>query len=452
MKLLQLRITLVTLILLIFCVLLEEEIIIQYGHWMYLIHFIVMTFELFRLKNNFIYLLSPSNLILTYLNISFFFGHYVVVRNIDFYSHYYNAFLNYESVSFITFFFISCNLFVFLSIPFNKFRKLKRIHRKPMVKYRFKLPVLYLLIFLLGFVTIDLSIIGGGTNFTYPIKLGIAILIIFISSDLKVKAKVINYILLFLLFIVSHYESKREIIFVLVLILTFEVIKKFKAFRLELRQVMLAILAGAMFIYLILVASILRGYGGYDVDNPIDATSHVYDYLGSERIGKALAINFEMSTVYGNSSNAVDYVYKGEVDYLLGSTFIKFVFLPIPRKIFPDKPQTMVSIYTKKFLPEYHAKGSTRPITYYAEAYWNFSFFCILFIFIFTRWINNYYVLVVNSILSNQVRAKSVFLIFMYITIIQFIRGAGFELWLLYALVQLPITYFLIKLLFSKNE
>ena len=46
---------------------------------------------------------------------------------------------------------------------------------------------------------------------------------------------------------------------------------------------------------------------------------------------------------------------------------------------------------------------------------------------------------------SSTLKPILVFYIFLYSTLIQFIRGGGIELWLIYGLVQYPFTYLIAR-------
>ena len=216
----------------------------------------------------------------------------------------------------------------------------------------------------------DLALLGGGSNYAYAIKLGVAIIICLSIRHLTVWWKrIFLYLIIVIPFLVANYESKREIIFVLLIFFLMELSKRKPNLNLSFKNIIFGLALGLIFSGLILTASILRGYGGYKIENPLSAIKYLPDYINSDFIYKGLAINFELSTTYGNSSNAIDYIYKKEVDYLYGSTFFKVFFLPIPRRVFPNKPESMVNIYTKKFAPEYYKIGSTRPIVIYSEFY-----------------------------------------------------------------------------------
>ena len=445
MKKFILREFFVTVILILLCLSFTEKTIIEFGYLFYLLQLIFLIINVIKQKNNYIFLLSPTFITYLYINLSFTFGHLVVSRGIEFDLIYFNTFNNYLSVRYVTIVFILFNFFIVLGIP-KMFLKSIVTSNSKLEFNILKFLLCYGLIILLSFLTFDLELIGGGSNYAYAIKLGLTIIVGLNVLRLKLLTKrIFLYLLLIIPFLIFNYESKREIIFVLFLFLSLEIFKFKPHVKFNFKTFTVISLSSIIFISLILVASILRGYGVYKIDNPIDAVKNLPNYINSDIITKGLAINFELSTTYGNSSNAIDYINKGEVNYLYGSTFLKFLFLPIPRKYFPSKPESMVNIYTKKFAPEYHYTGSTRPIIIYSEFFWNFGIFGFLLIAIMFNILNRFYYKMLVTLNKNIINPKIIFNLFLYITLVQFIRGAGFELWLVYAIIQFPFTYMLCK-------
>lgn len=187
----------------------------------------------------------------------------------------------------------------------------------------------------------------------------------------------------------------------------------------------------------------MRGYGNFNVDNPFKATFYIGKYLSSSNIKNTLTANFELSTAYGNTSNAIDYVYKGEADHLYGYTFTKFLFIPIPRDVFPDKPRSMIDIYTTKFAPFYRDQGGSLPVGLYGESFWNFNLLSVLFIYLMFLLFNNIYYRAVLSVAKSRFKYNEIFIIYLYITLIMFVRGSGLDLWILYPLISIPLIIIL---------
>jgi hypothetical protein len=387
-------------VLLFWTIVLPEIIIVDYGHLLYLIQYVSILGVFLSIKNNTVFFLSPTFITLSYLCLSFWGGHYVVSRGIMLDLKYYHAFNAFKSIKFITFFLLFSNFLVLISIPFKKFinpaliQNYKNADNINIFKHaNLKITFLLFLIILFSFTSINLSAIGGSedSDFSYVFKLAISIFLVIILSSYKNKVKYIFYLILLSIFIIGHYNDKRQILYVLILIGLFEIVNKQVVFKISLRQFIISIISIALIFYVVLISSITRGYGNFGVQNPIEASKYVNQYIKSENIQKALVANFELASVYGNSSNAINYVHSNQVDYLYGKTFIKILFIPIPRRVFPDKPRSMIDIYTSKFAPSHRARGSSYPIIIYAESYWNFGIFWFLFIYPFFYFLNLYY-------------------------------------------------------------
>ena len=441
----------VFILLILSTILFSENDIIVYGWIFYLIQFVCITISLFNHKNNSILFFSPSYITIAYLSLNFILGHYVVSNDIGFDSKYYNAFANYSSYKFITFYFLTCNMLVFLSINFKKFNNnTSKDHKKRNIP-NYLIYTLFILLLCLSFIEIDLSMFGGSGDFSYVFKLTTAIFLVMLLSNIKSVKKYILYAFTLVLFVVGHFDSKREFMYVLILILFLEIVVNNVKFKPSFKLVFISLIGITVVIWSVVTSSILRGYGNYNTDNPIEAAMYVPDYLTSDFAQNALVNNFELSTAFGNGSNAVNYVYNDEVDLLYGSTFIKFLFLPIPRSVFPDKPDSMIDIYTKKFDPVFRNRGGSYPVIIYAEAFWNFHLLGMFLVYILFFVLNNFYIKMVNNIKKHTYTLFTFFTLYLYVTIIQFVRGSGLELWLLYALLSLPLSYILLNLFLKKN-
>jgi len=451
----KLIVTIISLMLCVLSLLVGRQNIIFFGSFFYLTQLVFISVILYKEEKNLLFLLSPSYICILYSSLNFILGHYVISRGIGSTGSFLSIaemFQNYESISFITIFFLLCNLFVFLAIDFKKTIGIS------LVKFHFKKNfntyqglVLIGVIFLLGFIEIDLSFFGGAGDYSYALKLGLFIILVYLFNRKKL-VRYIYYLAGVILLLMNHYDDKRNILYAVVLIIFLELLKNKSSVSIRFKQLLISMIAGAFIFILIIISSITRGYGNYDVGSAIEATYYVSDYLKIDYLNEALVANFELASMYGNTSNAVDYVYKGEVELLYGSTFLKVIFLPIPKRIFPNKPDSMIDIYTRKYDPEFRRIGGSYPISIYGEAFWNFHLFALIFLFLIFYFINRLYLKMVLYLKQDILNIKSFFLLYMYITIIQFIRGSGLEMWLLYALISMPFSYLFIKFFHLSNE
>ncbi len=100
--------------------------------------------------------------------------------------------------------------------------------------------------------------------------------------------------------------------------------------------------------------------------------SSMADITSSESVHDKLAVSMDYPYVYDALLNIISAVPE-RVPYLYGETFLKFVYFPIPRFIWPDKPETAARIIVKKFYPELYSTGMSISASPIGEGYFNFG-------------------------------------------------------------------------------
>jgi len=181
----------------------------------------------------------------------------------------------------------------------------------------------------------------------------------------------------------------------------------------------------------------LRVIVRYKINSPFDAFTYIPEYVNSDFFADAIVSNLELNTVYGNTTNCIELVENSEIDLQWGGTLIKPLFLFLPRSIFEYKPNSIISVYTKKYAPFFYSKGGSYPVTVYAEMFANFYYFGIIFLFLFYFFLEKLYVSFING-WDNYLNKTNVALIFLFVTSIQYVRGSGLDLWLLYVIIGYP--------------
>ena len=138
----------------------------------------------------------------------------------------------------------------------------------------------------------------------------------------------------------------------------------------------------------------------------------------------------------------------------LGSTIIKFLFIPFPRSYFGFiKPESIISQYTSEYSSGLRASGGSTPPNVYAEMFWNFHFIGIfssiiifgLFLLIFIkliRWIkyeNTY---------------KYSWCLFAFSQFLAYARGSGLDMYFVYVIFGYFISWSIynISMLFVKKK
>ena len=436
---------------------LELEYVRSLGYLVYGFNLLFLLFTLYNFRNSSFLLFSPSFIALFYVNLSFFMGQYVIANNIGFDLRYFAAYNSNAYLREITIYFLLCNIVLFLAL---NFRRLSQVSQTMLVVRRSKLNYFYtffllLILLFFGLIHIDLSLIGGQGDFSYAFKLATIIFLVLYIFQYGKSFKYLLYFLVLLFVLVGSYDSKREIFFILIFFLFVELAGRNRQISFKFSQLFLSILVSVLAVYIVVVSSISRGYGNFDVSNPLEASQHVRAYLSSDFAADALTANFELATTFGNTSNAVNYVMNDEVDLLYGSTFLKIFFIPFPRYIFPEKPESIINLYTRKFAPDFRDRGGSYPVGIYGEVFWNFSWFGLGVILLMFQFLNRVYFSILEHLNTRRIFNLSYILgLYLYITFIQFIRGSGLELWMLYAIVAMPMIFFLkfIQKLFDYNE
>lgn len=425
----------------------SDEFVRSQGYVLYFIQIIVFLFCSLRVTRNAVLYFSPSFLSILYLGLSFGFGQYVLYNEITFGTLYTSMFREINDLPLITIYLLLCSQIIYHTCLQNFYLINTVQFQKPtkLPPRNITMTLILLGIVFLSFVQIDLSFLGGAGNFNYALQLALAVFLVFSIQGMHKVKRILLYAIMIVTFAIGSFQSKREILYVFILIGFFEAIYANFKISFSLRKAVLGISGLGLIFLIFMVSSISRGYGGFDVENPIDAIEYVDDYLSSETIQKSLTNNFELATVYGNTINPIDYSLTGQLEYGLGSTFTKFLFIPIPRSLYPAKPKSMIDIYTSKFYPDFRHRGGSLPVTVFAEVFYNFWFIGSIFLATMFYLFNRFYYQMVQRIKMNKINFNSLVTVYLFITFIQFVRGSGLDIWFLYALLGSPLLFFLAK-------
>ncbi|KAA2239192.1 hypothetical protein F0L74_23590 [Chitinophaga agrisoli] len=395
--------------------------------------------------------LTPSFITLLYLNLNFAAGEYAISRNYGMSDTYYVAVQTARHLDYITAYFLGCNLLVYMAIPAWLIKGRKPTAPAPPPPMRWIMVssnkgyfiISCLALLGLSFANINLSFLGGSGNFSYVFQVAIAIPLCFMLAIEGKKYRWPLYLLMIGLFLAGHYGSKREILFILILIFLAEVVRGWIRLDLSFKKWILFGVLGAGVFYIIILSSLLRGYGGYNVKGVWDATKYVSVYMNEDYFKDALVSNLEVGAVYGNSANGAGYIFDGHTRLLRGSTFAKVLFIPIPRSVYPNKPRSMVDIYTAKFVPAFRRDGGSLPIVLYGEVLWNFHLLGLPLLFLFYRYFNLWCYTAFTQLRQGVLSFRNMSAVFLFITFIQFVRGSGLDMWLLYYFVAMPAIWIL---------
>lgn len=428
---------------------LKESFISTYAPFNYGIQQILLLFifSFFGSKKS-LFILSPAFILISYINLNFFFGSIAFNNSLAFERFllperqwrnqqlvmlYYN-FANYACL--ITYFIAKSTKFTPTKIK-SKFIDLRRVKKS------------HLLIFCLVLIVI-LNFFDG---FFFVVSKSICAIVMFILLiENYGYIRFFYYLIIILLFSIESVDSKREAIFLILPILFLEFVKF--GVKFNFLKIMIGSVGVFCIFYLIILMSITRGYGSYKVSNMYEAMGYASDFVTSDVFIPSFLNNTEISYTYLHSNQAVEYIIEEPRLMTYGETLIKPFFIFIPRSIVDFKPQSSIHYYTSRFNPRFRAQGGSYPISLPAEFFWNFHFAGLFFFFILFIFIHLGYFKIINLIKEGEVINYPHYL-YGFLLYMSLIRGSGFDLFVIYFISGFIFIYifkFVADLLLGKYE
>lgn len=404
-------------------------------------------------------LLSPGFLTLMYLLLNFAFGSLAVYNNVGLENthvlHRRIMSCNESELFLINSFFLLCNCIVFdIWLKRVGYYNHQYVQNIDCLKNKKILIACIVILIFLFFYQVNLLFVGSATipegettgyNFYFRL-VTIIVLSISVIYSLGLKKRCLFYALILAYMTVTSYSSKREIMFIGILFLFLESLKTNIRINFSFKKMLLLFVACICFFYIVVFSSIMRGYGNYQIESPIDAIKKVPEYIQEDYFLDAATANFEVSAAYGHSALCVHYVLNDDIPLQFGKTIIKFLFIPIPRYLFPDKPNGMIHIYTQKYDSSFRGIGGSYPVNVYSEMFANFYLFAPLFVWVlFTIFEKMYYKII--HLLNRRVKyLRLLILLQFYLLFIGFVRGDGLESIFLPVVVTFPLLLYFLSL------
>ncbi len=425
---------LISLVQVILCLILPNEILKEIVHLLFLIQF-VFGLLVFRDHNNkWYFVFSPSFLLFLYVNINVFLGAYSLKENIclELYLH---RSISYNLISNLNIpyaYMAICSLVSILVLQRQSNDELEiKSNKKNLDKaFYLKISVFMFLLMIFSLLKVDLSIIGGAGDFSVIPKSIASLLLFYELSRVKHKYRYFFYALVLIIFVFTNFESKREAVFMLIPILFLEnIFGNVRTFSFSLKKIFIGTFSMIVLVYALLVMTIARGFGGYDVSNPLNSVKYVKNLLNDFNVKGLLFTISEAPTTTYVSIKAISLVSQSADLLTYGATYWKLFFIPIPRSLFEEKPLSMTSIYTKIEDPGFYGIGGSLPINIFAEAFWNFHFFGIIFIGFIIYFLNKSYSKMITVIQLNKISPLVAGYLFAFTYLIGFYRGFGFDLY-----------------------
>lgn len=418
--------------------LLSNDFLVYNSYVIYSLQFVGNIFYFFRNISYAKDFFLPSFFVMFYISVNLIFGSYLVPREYGWNKQFAETVTAIKNYNIIVPYMVLCNtmLSILTAHTLKKLewqRRQKRLFGNQEQKISPDLSiVIKSAVYLLAFAVISYLDIFNTFSFL------LAIMVIHLASY-KVQASWFRYALYaayLLLMVVFSFENKREVAVALFLILFVEAHFRQTPFRLSMGMLLRYAAVGVVFMALIVIASILRGYGAVPASTMVEAILLVPQYLSSDTFIDGITDNLELNYNYGVAVAAVDHVLNGHIPYQLGASIIKVLFLPFPRDLVFWKPESVMQIFTQVYAPSWWAEDGSMPVNIYAEMFVNFHFGGVIACGLLMAVLNFMY----GYFEKADARSFSAnTCLFFVIIVLFYARGSGLELYLLYYLFATPV-------------
>lgn len=408
---------------------------------MYLAQYALVVGILLLLQDRWLFVLSPSFVTLSYINFNNVLGSLCFKLDLVYLEKDYVAYLGWQHLGETAALFLYFNLAVVLvyflvrkdgnGVPLAKSVRPAEARRPA----ELILSLSFCVGVLVAFSTFewDLSAVGAAANSSPVVRALACLAIVLVVAKHLGKWRYLVYAALLLYMSSISSEDKRDAIFLIVPVVLVECIR-LGQLRLGLKLLAVSASLAGVALVLIVVMSIHRGYGDYGTKSFWDAVDHVADYVQSDDFLGYLGNNLEFNYAFFHAHQAVEYVYEKPELLLHGSTFAKVLFIHVPRGLFPAKPDSMSTHYTRYHAPDLEARGASWMSTIYAEMFWNFHVAGLLALAAVYYLANRLFVALAYWLRSG-LAYRQLFAVFVYFHMMTVVRGNGFDEFFAYILL-----------------
>lgn len=306
-------------------------------------------------------------------------------------------------------------------------------HKSVIIKRIVVLALVLLIIASIPIAFHETKSMGFIQSLYFPFYLGTLICLFYNFLRLGCS-NIINWIVAIGIFIITAillYHSKREAFFCLIAMIIMLILNG-GTYKLKIRHFIIGGVLGVLSVVLVLAASLMRGYNGFDGDSYVEAIETIPRYANSPTFWAATGVNFEVVSAYPHTVNSFNYIFNGRIPVLYGESFWKVFFVPIPESVFNYKPRKMLEVYTETYDMAFRQIGGSYPVMCYADFVANFGIFSFLFIIVFFGVCDKIYYSACYKWKSNKKIVKSLTSIAFASILILFTRGDGFSSLCLY--------------------
>jgi hypothetical protein len=195
----------------------------------------------------------------------------------------------------------------------------------------------------------------------------------------------------------------------------------------------IAVVVTVVVFFLVTAMSIMRGYGGYNIDNIFSALLVVPEYLSQPYALGMLSLNFEVGYLFFHAHNAVNSAIQYSDVQIGGESFLKILFFGIPETVFGFKPISILESYTRYYDQGFRQGGGSYVVTIIGEAAWNYGYFAplaLMPIYGSIDWVFFKF----KEIGLRSVYFSSILLVYIQYTLLA-ARGSGLDLFLAYCVL-----------------
>ena len=189
------------------------------------------------------------------------------------------------------------------------------------------------------------------------------------------KARLLLYAVALIPLSIFLAHDKRDVIFPLIGVILLEALVRNRA-RFTFRRVLsLVLFYTPPVLALILVMTVLRAAEQFGITGVRDIIAAVSAYVRTTDFLPSLFLNLEWTYTYVHTFNAVNYALTDRIPALLGSTYVKVLFIFAPREWIDWKPDSIIDIYTSYYDQRYRRLGGSWVSSMVGEAILNFRLF-----------------------------------------------------------------------------
>lgn len=207
-----------------------------------------------------------------------------------------------------------------------------------------------------------------GGIFSVPVTYFSILLLYRLSNKINIFRYVLIFISLLVIFTIFNYDSKREVIVILIAGVIFLLKnKKIPFFRIFILGIIGLLLA----VHLIITLSILRGWLGFEANSIQDAIRSSFDYIYNPSNLLYVLHNFESPAIYNNGLHAYFYLKFNIITP--NFAIIDSIFWFVPNFIAELRPQSIIDRFTSVHNSSLRDDGYSLVSGVITEFIWSFG-------------------------------------------------------------------------------